>query len=765
MHKGVYNLTHREAGTEVSIEASCDYSSADGTVVPMIWYFIFFFLSGFCAILYELVWLRLSMAQFGVTTALVSIVLSVFMAGLGAGSWVAGTLMRRHGGQLKSPPLRLYAVAELLIGVSALLVPVELVWGHHLLARMAERAPIASGTYYLVSGTHLALTLIPWCACMGATIPLAMFAIRSDRRYETRRSFSFLYLANVLGAAAGSVIPLFLIEMFGFHRTLYIGALLNAAIALSAAVLTFAPSSRKARVIARPAYATGAEPQEGNWLLVLLFTTGLTTMGMEVVWIRLFTLYFGPLVYSFAMILATYLVSTFAGSQAYRLWSRRRDRESRLVWISLALLGLLPLITADGRVPMKTLLRIPVGVGPFPAVVGFLMPMLIDRWSAGDPDRAGRAYAVNVLGCIVGPLVSGFVLLPLAGEHVCMLLFALPWLAMAARPGGLKKLQLTAAYGIVAASLAVFFLTKDYETQFPQRKVLRDSTATVIATGTGMEKNLLVNGVGMTGLGTITKMMAHFPLASLDHTPRSALVICFGMGTTFRSAVSWGIPTTAVELVPSVPKMFTYFHPDAAQVLASPLAHVVIDDGRRYLERSPDQFDVITIDPPPPPSTAGSSLLYSLEFYKLIELHLKPGGVLAQWLPYGPKAVQSSISQALRDSFPYVRVFGSVEKWGWHYLASDRPIPKRTAAEMLARMPSHAVGDMMEWAPGKKPDDQFNLMLSQEVNVGQFVALSPSAPALSDDRPTNEYCFLISPWYRVYSKLRRPTGPEQEGIE
>jgi spermidine synthase len=39
------------------------------------WYFFFFFVSGFCGVLYELVWLRLSMAQFGVTTAMVSIVL------------------------------------------------------------------------------------------------------------------------------------------------------------------------------------------------------------------------------------------------------------------------------------------------------------------------------------------------------------------------------------------------------------------------------------------------------------------------------------------------------------------------------------------------------------------------------------------------------------------------------------------------------------------------------------------------------------------
>ena len=52
----------------------------------MRWYFFFFLISGFCGILYELVWLRLAMAQYGVTTPIVSIVLSAFMGGLGIGS-------------------------------------------------------------------------------------------------------------------------------------------------------------------------------------------------------------------------------------------------------------------------------------------------------------------------------------------------------------------------------------------------------------------------------------------------------------------------------------------------------------------------------------------------------------------------------------------------------------------------------------------------------------------------------------------------------
>src|SRR6267378_7052681 len=72
------------------------------------WYFVFFFISGFCSVLYELVWLRLAMAQFGVTTAMVSIVLSVFMAGLGLGSWASGKLLRRYKDGLRFPALRLY---------------------------------------------------------------------------------------------------------------------------------------------------------------------------------------------------------------------------------------------------------------------------------------------------------------------------------------------------------------------------------------------------------------------------------------------------------------------------------------------------------------------------------------------------------------------------------------------------------------------------------------------------------------------------------
>jgi spermidine synthase len=712
----------------------------------MAWFFGFFLVSGFCSVLCELIWLRLSMAQFGVTTALTSIVLSVFMAGLGAGSWLAGALVRRYGDRIRFSPLRLYAVLELLIGLSALVVPAELAWGHRVLEGLADRAVVSSAAYYAISGVWLAATMIPFCACMGATIPVAMFAIRNRQGTSHQRSFSFLYLANVLGAVLGSCLPLVLIEAFGFSKTLLIGAGLNVAIAISAFLVSiasgpFQPSSS----------GTSATPlnvgDSHRSLLVLLFATGLATMAMELVWIRIFTPYIGPVVYSFGLILMAYLMATFAGSRIYRYWSRQHMQENRLSWISLTLLTMLPLLTADSRVPLPPLARVFLGVMPFAGMIGFLTPMLVDRWSGGDPDRAGRAYAVNVLGCIVGPLICGFLLLPLLGEHGTVCLLALPWFAMALsgrRAVAMPRFSRASAYAILLLALGVWLATKDFETQFAVRRVLRDSTATVVAQGQGTTRQLLVNGLGMTKLTPITKMMAHFTLASLDHEPRRALIICFGMGTTFRSVISWNIPVTAVELVPSVPRLFSYYHADAAQVMTSPLAQVVIDDGRRYLERSPTKYDAIIVDPPPPVRTAGSSLLYSQDFYTVARQRLEPGGILQQWLPEADDPTQAAVARALQSSFPYVRVFRGMEGWGWHFLASDRPIPVRTAAELATRMGPGAVRDMMEWGPAASPEQQMNLLLSQQASLDSIIALSPTTAVLTDDRPINEYFLLRS---------------------
>ena len=708
----------------------------------MVWFFTFFLVSGFCSILYEIVWLRLAMAQFGVTSALASIVISVFMAGLGLGSWGSGRLILKYEMRVRVPALRLYALAELLIGMSALLVPYQLLWGRKLLEWIGASS---SWAYYLGSGTWIALTLVPWCACMGATIPVAMLAIRRRDPERSQRSFSYLYLSNVLGAVIGATFPLLLIELYGFRDTLKIGAACNGLLALSAMLLSLGRTEPSGPVRTEPAtkgVASRASSQ-GNRPLALLFLTGLTSIGMEVVWIRQFTPYLGTVVYAFASILATYLVSTFIGLQIYRLWSRRNRREGNLIWVLLGLFALLPLLAANPGIHISRLLRLIVGIAPFSGVLGFLTPLLVDRWSVGDPARAGKAYAVNVLGCILGPLLSGFLLLPLISERWVLFVFSLPWLLMAFRPAGPsgKRLDWQAgiSYTVVLSALALVFTQKSYEDQFGHGEVLRDNTATIVAMGEGRNKHLWVNGVGITGLTPITKFMAHLPLSFLDHPPKNALVVCFGMGTTYRSLMSWDIPVTAVELVPSVPRVFGYFHADGPALLRSPLSHVVIDDGRRYLERTYEQYDVITIDPPPPVQAAGSSLLYSKEFYAIIRRRLRPGGILQQWLPGGDPVVRASVARALKESFPYVRVFHSVEGWGYHFLASESPLPNPTAAELAQRLPDKAATDFLEWGPETTPEGQFADVLKREISLDDLIQQAPTASALRDDRPVNEY--------------------------
>src|ERR1700756_5117728 len=243
----------------------------------MSWLFLFFCISGFCSILYEIIWLRLAMASFGVTSALVSIVLSVFMAGLGLGSWGSGYLIRRHSQKLKDSALRLYALTELFIGISAILVPYELTLGRTLLERLGVSS---SAGYYLASGVWVGLSLISWGACMGATIPLAMLAIRS-RDASQQRSFSYLYAANVLGATVGTIIPLLLIELRGFRGTLRVGAVLNVLLAASALLISRTwPVTKGA---ASPTPATEPPLKQASTgsgrLLALLFFGGLTSMG------------------------------------------------------------------------------------------------------------------------------------------------------------------------------------------------------------------------------------------------------------------------------------------------------------------------------------------------------------------------------------------------------------------------------------------------------------------------------------------------------
>jgi predicted membrane-bound spermidine synthase len=354
-------------------------------------FFVLFLVSGACSLVYEVVWIRLSMAVYGTTTPTISTVLSVFMAGLAIGSWGAGRVARRLASGAPSRFLRMYAAAELLIGLSALTVPAELDLGRRVLFSLGRETAWQDAGFLLASGTVVAITLLPFAIAMGATFPLAMAAIRGGDDEGSRRSFGFLYAANVLGAAGGVVLCAFvMIELLGFRGTLFVAAAGNAALALSAWALSRRGSSSPARKPAVEARDAAGGPVDRR-ALALLFTTGFVSMAMEVVWVRMLTPYLGPVVYSFALILAIYLAATFAGSWTWRFRSPEEGEGSvRFVWVLAGALSTLILAAADPRVPLAHgvttgALRAIVGLVPFCAVIGWLTPRLVDLASQGDP--------------------------------------------------------------------------------------------------------------------------------------------------------------------------------------------------------------------------------------------------------------------------------------------------------------------------------------------------------------------------------------------
>jgi spermidine synthase len=298
-----------------------------------------------------------------------------------------------------------------------------------------------------------------------------------------------------------------------------------------------------------------------------------------------------------------------------------------------------------------------------------------------------------------------------------------------------------------AALVWALFISVSYEDQLLAHKaeapteVRRDYAASVISFEEGQRKHLLVNGIGMTALSPVTKFMVHLPLALHKGKPESALIICFGMGTSYRSALSWGIETTAVELIPSVTKAFGYYHADAARVLNNPKGHIIIDDGRRYLNRTREKFDLIAIDPPPPIEAASSSLLYSKEFYSAAKMRLNSNGIVAAWFPGGDAATFQAVLRAIRESFAYVRCFPSLGKWGTHILASMEPIEGGGGAELAARLPTDAVKDLLEWSLAPTTAGYLEQVLSQETPVENLLD-SEANILITDDRPFNEY-FLM----------------------
>lgn len=714
--------------------------------------FLLFFLSGFCGLLYQVIWMRLAFSHFGIITPVMSVVVSVFMLGLSLGSWWGGRWVAKTTPTRSYSAINAYAAIEGIIGLGAFIVPLLMPLGDTLLLPSGD---MNSASYLIYSALILTLSLVPWCILMGATFPLMMAFLKERESEKNHSSFSFLYVANVIGAMFGTILTAdVLVELLGFKKTLLVAGCTNFAITGISLWLSqrYPYKVKKATRTKEKVAVTASTPtlsaKEVLWYYTVLFVTGFTSMSLEVIWVRNFTPVVGTTVYSFALIVAVYLLATWMGSYLYRKHlAKNKARSTAGLLAALAISSLFIITINDPRLHLFKV-GVILGIFPFSFLLGYLTPSLIDRYAQGDPDHAGRAYAVNIVGCILGPLLASYVFLPLLGAKNSMVLMALPYVVFMVLqwPRLAPRLRVLAGATTIVLLVAAVGYNRSYEERYVDCIIRRDSTATVISMGEGMHRRLLVNGVGITELTSITKIMAHMPLAALIERPRSALVICFGMGTTYRSLLSWkGLKVTAVELVPSVKDAFGYYHEDANTVLNNPDGKIVIDDGRRFLRRTGETFDLITLDPPPPIEAAGSSLLYAQEFYDLAKKRLSTGGIVQQWFPGGPGIECQAIARSLTRSFPHVRAFASIHGWGVHFFASREPIQIPRAAQLVARMPPAARADLIEWFPkNTTPKSVIDTMLARELSVEQLMA--GTDVAITDDRPINEYYMLRRAW-------------------
>jgi len=200
-----------------------------------------------------------------------------------------------------------------------------------------------------------------------------------------------------------------------------------------------------------------------------------------------------------------------------------------------------------------------------------------------------------------------------------------------------------------------------------------------------------------------------------------------------------------VELDPTVPSVMSWFYSDASRYLHSPLGHIIISDGRNYVRLANKHYDLITVDAPPPLWGAAAVVLLTHEFYQEVRQRLRPGGVLASFIPYSGRPSQQMYLRTFRATFRYMTVIRSPRYHGMYVLGSQAPMVFRASA-ITAVFGSRAARADLASAPdyGPVPTTSWPGIIQRLVWLtnGQVDTYSGPGPMLTDDHPLSEY-FLI----------------------
>ncbi len=407
---------------------------------------LFFFVSGACGLLYQVVWTRKLVLLFGTTSYAVSTVLSIFFLGLGAGSLWGGRLADRT-----TNPLRLYGFFEIIIGLWALFFVFAVNYGDGVVVFLLKAFDFSRATGITLRALlALVLLLVP-VSLMGATLPLlARFVAHSSERLGQR--VGGLYAMNTLGAVAGCFFTgFFLIPASGYTQTTLLGMTANVVIGLLAILLSRGADAEFAVTKpdgGMPVSRGGSAFHRGNCGLVAAFAmSGFVMLAMEVLWTRLLAIVFLGTTYAYTTMLTTLLIGIALGSAVASFLADRVRNPDFLFGGVLVAAGASCLLTLGGiaDLPEKVQLLHRNTGNDWGALVrgkflysfgilflptffsGMTFPLVVRAVSLGG-ERLGRdvgvLYCANTFGGVLGAAAGGFLLLPLLGAHNAIVLLS-----------------------------------------------------------------------------------------------------------------------------------------------------------------------------------------------------------------------------------------------------------------------------------------------------------------------------------------------------
>jgi len=750
-----------------------------------------FFVSGISGLMYEIVWLRMLSRIMGVTIYATSTVLSAFMAGLALGSFLLGKFIDRRKDSLK-----VYAFLEFLIGCTALFIPIVLTISLPLYIYIYQTSGGSIVMTTVVRATLSFLALLIPTTLMGGTLPvLTSYLVKRENVFG--KNFSLLYGLNTLGAVTGVLLSGFItIGLFGERMTVYLGVVINLLVAISAYSLfrrEERTESESVPVVTIPDADNMISPYPDkirNLILFVFAMSGFTALAYEIIWTRQLIIFLKTSIYAFSGMLSVFLIGIALGSIFMNRIVDKLEKPLIVFGVLELVIGILSIVNltlfshldSGGKYFgfFNPIIATVVIVFPMTFLFGMIFPtagLCYVKSVKSTGSSVGWLYSSNTIGSILGSLFAGFLFVPSFGSTNTVVLLAylnvfLGSILLYMESG--KYVIQRIIYGLFIGVFVIMtvetkgidpFLIvvkkKIYEMGGVERRYKiflhhEGAEGIVTAFSVNNHKLLWINGVGMTKLCTETKLMTHLPLLFLSE-PKECLVLCFGMGTTVKSAVLYPhLNITTVDLVPEVFDTFRYYHVDAEEILKKKNVHVVAADGRNYLLLSEKKYDIITIDPPPPIYSAGTVNLYTREFLTTCRAHLTRHGVICLWFPGGTQQEVKSVLKTFYMVFPNITVWSGPHNFGFYFIGTMGDVPWKTFRKNLGKAfnDSNIIKDLTEFDNSCATPQQINRLFLW--GRDEIETTKRDGILITDNFPFTEF-----PLWRYITKGNTPWTPQK----